>query len=64
MNKWETSSDIVLLAKEMCMMMMDMSDFTRYMHIHMHTQQRVEMDSGLSPPYVPGEIYAQKLICL
>lgn len=29
-NKWDDSSnDIVLLAKEMCWMMMDMSDFTR-----------------------------------
>ena len=30
-SKWdESSNDIVVLAKEMCMMMMDMSDFTRY----------------------------------
>lgn len=28
-KKWDAESDIVLLAKEMCMMMMDMSDFTR-----------------------------------
>ena len=29
-NKWEDSrNDIVLLAKEMCVMMMDMSEFTR-----------------------------------
>ena len=30
-SKWdESGNDIVLLAKEMCTMMMDMSDFTRY----------------------------------
>ena len=30
-SKWdESGNDIVALAKEMCMMMMDMSDFTRY----------------------------------
>ena len=32
MNKWEESSyqdDVVVLAKEMCLLMMDMSDFTR-----------------------------------
>ena len=28
-TKWDSENDIVLLAKEMCMMMMDMSDFTR-----------------------------------
>lgn len=29
-KRWDAENDIVLLAKEMCMMMMDMSDFTRY----------------------------------
>ena len=32
MNKWEESSyqdDVIVLAKEMCLLMMDMSDFTR-----------------------------------
>ena len=30
-NKWDVSNnDNVVLAKEMCTMMMDMSDFTRY----------------------------------
>ena len=28
-NKWASQNDIVILAKDMCMMMMDMSDFTR-----------------------------------
>ena len=33
-NQWDDSSnDIVLLAKEMCWMMMDMSDFTRLLLI-------------------------------
>ena len=30
-QKWgDGKSDIIILAKEMCIMMMDMSDFTRY----------------------------------
>lgn len=32
MNKWEEScyhDDVIVLAKEMCLLMMDMSDFTR-----------------------------------
>ena len=32
MNKWEDSSyqnDAIVIAKEMCLLMMDMSDFTR-----------------------------------
>ena len=36
-NKWDDNrNDIVVLAKEMCMMMMDMSDFTRYTLSCMH----------------------------
>ena len=32
-KKWDTShSDMVALAKEMCIMMMDMSDFARYVY--------------------------------
>jgi len=29
-QKWDAENDMVVLAKEMCMMVMDMSDFTRY----------------------------------
>ncbi len=30
-SKWDDqSNDIIVLAKKMCMIMMDMSDFTRY----------------------------------
>lgn len=33
-SKWdESGNDIVVLAKEMCVMMMDMSDFTRYIRL-------------------------------
>ena len=29
-NKWDDSrNDVIVIAKEMCMMMMDMTDFTR-----------------------------------
>ena len=31
LTKWdESGNDIIILAKKMCMMMMEMSDFTRY----------------------------------
>ena len=33
-NKWEEQgNEIIVLAKRMCMTMMDLSDFTRFLHI-------------------------------
>lgn len=33
--KWDdTGNDIIVLAKHMCMIMMEMTDFTRFDHIH------------------------------
>lgn len=35
--KWDDNgNDIIVLAKQMCMIMMEMTDFTRYTHTHTH----------------------------
>lgn len=34
-SKWDDSgNDIIVLAKQMCMIMMEMTDFTRWVHMH------------------------------
>lgn len=48
-SKWdERGNDIVVLAKEMSMMMMDMSDFTRYIIIYIYIY--VNNSSKLTAP--------------
>ena len=38
-SKWDDqSNEIIVLAKKMCMIMMDMSDFTRYVHQRLHRE--------------------------
>ena len=42
LTKWDKSgNDIIILAKKMCMMMMEMSDFTRWVFIY-----RLELNVG------------------
>ncbi len=38
MQRWDAENDIVVLAKEMCMMMIDMSDFTRWVIKAVHVR--------------------------
>lgn len=37
--KWDDNgNDIIVLAKQMCMIMMEMTDFTRYIHSHVSNE--------------------------
>ncbi len=37
--KWDDNgNDIIVLAKQMCMIMMEMTDFTRYIHRHVNNK--------------------------
>lgn len=37
--KWDDNgNDIIVLAKQMCMIMMEMTDFTRYIHPHVNNK--------------------------
>ncbi len=47
-QQWDVENDMVVLAKEMCMMVMDMSDFTRYIIMRVILQQYVSSNNNNS----------------